>query len=291
MEFDRGDGVVDLVRESRGHAAQRGEPFGLKAGAAFIRECGARVEVGACELADFVGPVRFGQCGFGCVVGDSREALRESAQGADDSVCQHPDERERKQPESTEHGKRAWPPQPADTGCLAEEQQAHLLVDRSPQALAAGYCVHFPFPVSHRLGERFAFFGRHALAQFGHRLVSCAFKIYFHPEHFTQGLRCALRRGEALASDKLSVCICRRDESRAGFTGLLELQPCDQRRRADCDKCHEGQGEACGEALGHKNWRGQLLSISGYNGEHYLSFLMELQNLASFHNCLPLFVQ
>lgn len=89
MEFDRGDGVVDFVREAGGHAAERGEAFGLFAGAAFGGELGVCLFVGAGELADLVGARSLWER-LGIFVRDAGEALGERAQRTDDAACERP---------------------------------------------------------------------------------------------------------------------------------------------------------------------------------------------------------
>ena len=184
VEFDGGDGIVDLVRESGGHAAKCREALSLLTGAAFIGKRRASIEVGAGELADFVGASDLGRR-LGIFIPDSRQALRERAQRPHDVAREHPRERERERPECTQHRKRPEPPESACRGFESEKHEGGLPVYRNPHAFTPTPRAHLSGGSAHRFGQGLAFVCRDATGVIRHPIVSeSGPEIDFHSENF-----------------------------------------------------------------------------------------------------------
>jgi hypothetical protein len=233
----------------------------------------AGFEVRAGELADFIAAIRLGQFGLGSFFRDARESLRESPERPHDSAGHGPREAETQQPEDAEHRESAPPPKSASHGLDAEDQQAHLPINRNPHTLPATPGPHDSRRENHRLGKRLSLPRAESPRGIRHRgqRVSALPEIHLHSEHFAQSLRGAFRRGQSLAADELRIGISHREESGAGLAGLLELQPRDQHGRTGDDKAEEHGGKAEDEAAaqGHGEWI--LHSRSGKLMEHNLS--------------------
>ena len=165
------------------------------------------------KLADFVGARGFGE-GLRIFIRDAGEALRERAQRTHNSARKRPRECERERPERAQDRERPKPPESTRRRLDAKQQQAHLRIDLNPRAFPASQNPHFSGWKEHRVGECLAFRCRETLRGIRHRgqRVAAAPEIRFHPEHFAQCLRGALRGGQPLAADELRIGAGRRGE-------------------------------------------------------------------------------